>query len=148
MEEKGKGVNLKEIINEFQLETLYMGDSDVVINTPDVNRPGLPLTGFTELYQPHRLQIIGREEHAYLGGLDDNTRRANIEKFMAGKPICVIVSSSIEPYGEFKEFAEKYAADGFSEGQDNNWMNSFFSSSSGYPSFEPEMTVLLNSAKN
>ena len=28
----------------------------------------------------------------------------------------------------YKEFAEKYAADGFSEGQDNNWMNSFFSS--------------------
>jgi HPr kinase/phosphorylase len=108
MEEKGKGVNLKEIIEEFQLEALYMGEGDVIVNTPDVNRPGLPLTGFTELYQPHRLQIIGREEHAYLGGLDDNTRRANIEKFMAGKPICVIVSSSIEPYGEFKEFAEKY----------------------------------------
>ena len=28
----------------------------------------------------------------------------------------------------YKEFAEKYAAGGFSEGQDNNWMNSSFSS--------------------
>lgn len=108
MEEQGKGVNLKEIIEEFQLEVLYMGDSEVMVNTPDVNRPGLPLTGFTELYQPHRLQIIGREEHAYLDGLDEATRRANVEKFMAAKPICVIVSSSIEPQSEFKEFAEKY----------------------------------------
>ena len=29
MEEKGKGVNLKEIIEEFQLEALYMGEGDV-----------------------------------------------------------------------------------------------------------------------
>lgn len=108
MEEQGKGVNLKDIISEFQLEVLYMGESDVIINTPDVNRPGLPLTGFTELYQPHRLQIIGREEHAYLDGLDADTRRSNVEKFMAAKPICVIVSSSIEPHSEFAEFAKKY----------------------------------------
>ena len=108
MEEQGKGVNLKEIISEFQLEVLYMGDGDVIVNTPDVNRPGLPLTGFTELYQPHRLQIIGREEHAYLDGLDADTRRANVEKFMAAKPICVIVSSSIDPHEEFCEFAQKY----------------------------------------
>ncbi len=108
MEGKGVGVSIKEIIEEFKLETLYMGDGEVVVNTSDVNRPGLPLTGFTELYQPHRLQIIGREEHAYLGGLDGGMRRANIEKFMAAKPICVIVSSSLEPYAEFAEFAQKY----------------------------------------
>jgi HPr kinase/phosphorylase len=108
MEEQGKGVNLKDIIEEFQLEILYMGENDVIVNTPDVNRPGLPLTGFTELYQPHRLQIIGREEHAYLDGLDEQTRKTNVEKFMAAKPICVIVSSSIEPHNEFKEYAKKY----------------------------------------
>ncbi len=108
MEENGKGVSLKEIISEFQLEELYIGENEVVVNTPDVNRPGLPLTGFTELYQPHRLQIIGREEHAYLGELDEATRRANVEKFMAAKPICVIVSSSLEPHTEFAEFAKKY----------------------------------------
>ena len=108
MEEQGKGVNLKNIIEEFQLEVLYMGESDVIVNTPDVNRPGLPLTGFTELYQPNRLQIIGREEHAYLDELDGETRRTNIEKFMAAKPICVIISSKIEPHAEFCEFAKKY----------------------------------------
>ena len=93
MEEQGKGVNLKDIIEEFQLEVMYMGESDVIINTPDVNRPGLPLTGFTELYQPHRLQIIGREEHAYLDGLDAATRSANVEKFMAAKPIRAAAST-------------------------------------------------------
>ncbi len=108
MEENGKSVNLKDIIKEFQLETLYMGEGEVLVNTPEVNRPGLPLTGFTELYQPHRIQIIGREECAYLDGLDKNVLRSNIEKFMEAKPICVIFSSSIEPKEEFFEFSRKY----------------------------------------
>ena len=108
MEEMGVGVSLKDVIKEFQLEVLYMGEEEVIVNTADVNRPGLPLAGFTELYQPHRVQIIGREEHAYLSDIPEETRRENIEKFMAGKPICVIISSSLEPHGEFMEFAEKY----------------------------------------
>ena len=108
METFGQGVSLKEVIKEFQLEILYMGENDVIVNTADVNRPGLPLTGFTELYQPHRVQIIGREEYAYLSGLEDSVLRNNVEKFLSAKPICVIISSSIEPQKVFYEMAEKY----------------------------------------
>ena len=108
MEEFGKGVGLKDVIKEFQLEVLYMGEEDVEVNTANVNRPGLPLTGFTELYQPNRLQIIGREEQGYLDGLDEATRAANVDKFMSAGPLCVIFSSSIEPHGVFYECAKKY----------------------------------------
>lgn len=108
METFGQGVSLKDVIKEFQLEILYMGENDVIVNTADVNRPGLPLTGFTELYQPHRVQIIGREEYAYLSGLEDSVLRNNVEKFLSAKPICVIISSSIEPQKVFYEMAEKY----------------------------------------
>ena len=87
MEETGKGVGLRSIIQEFQLEELYMGEEEVIVNTSDVNRPGLPLTGFTELYQPHRMQIIGREEHAYLEGLDEeDTKRQGIQMW---KSLCL-----------------------------------------------------------
>lgn len=108
MEETGRNVNISEIIKEFQLETLYMSKHPVNINTADVNRPGLPLTGFTELYQPHRIQIIGREEHTYLSELDDVTRRNNVDKFLSANPICLIYSSSIDPHPEVYELCEKY----------------------------------------
>lgn len=108
MDELGNSVTLSELIKDFQLEILYIGDHEVRINTADVNRPGLPLTGFTELYQPHRLQIIGREEHSYLAGLDETTLRTNVDKFMSARPICVIISSSLEPQPVFYELAEKY----------------------------------------
>ena len=108
MEDNGKSVNLADLVKEFKLETLYMGESTVRINTADVNRPGLPLAGFTELYQPHRVQIIGREEHTYLAELDDEIRRNNIDNFLAAKPICLIYSSSIEPQAEVYELCKKH----------------------------------------
>ncbi len=104
----GKGVNLSEVVSKFKLETFYMGETEVIVNTSEVGRPGLPLAGFTELYQPHRIQIIGLEEHAYVSELDEETRYGNIDKFLAAKPICVIFSTSLQPPDEFFQLAKEY----------------------------------------
>ncbi|MBQ9691708.1 MAG: HPr(Ser) kinase/phosphatase [Clostridia bacterium] len=108
MQENGNNVKLATIIKEFKLETLYIGEKEINVNTSDVNRPGLPLTGFTELYQPNRLQIIGREEHTYLSEIDPETRYRNLDKFLSAHPLCVIMSSSLEPHAEFLTLARKY----------------------------------------
>ena len=47
-------------------------------------------------------------EYAYLSGLEESVLRNNVEKFLSAKPICVIISSSIEPQQVFYEMAEKY----------------------------------------
>lgn len=99
---------LSDVIEEFHLETLYLGCGDCEITTADVNRPGLPLAGYLELYQPHRFQIIGREECSFLRMLDERTRDYNINLFMKSKPVCVIFSSSLEVPDEFMKYAEKY----------------------------------------
>ena len=104
----GKDVNLTEVISKFKLETFYMSETEVMVNTSEVGRPGLPLAGFTELYQPHRVQIIGLEEHTYISELDEETRYGNIEKFLAAKPICVIFSTSLQPPDEFFRLAKEY----------------------------------------
>ena len=101
-------VKLSEIISEFQLETIFLGNPEAEIITADVNRPGLPLSGFTELFQPHRIQIIGREEHAYLQMLDDEVRTENLENFMREEPACVILSSSLEPHEEMLAAAKRH----------------------------------------
>ncbi len=103
-----KGVNLTEIISKFKLETFYMSETEVMVNTSEVGRPGLPLAGFTELYQPHRVQIIGLEEYTYISELDEETRYENVEKFLAAKPICVIFSTSLQPPDEFFQLAKGY----------------------------------------
>lgn len=101
-------VKLSSIIEEFHLEALYIGSGDCEISTSEVNRPGLPLAGFLELYQPHRVQIIGREECSFLELLDEQSRDRNVNQFMKGKPVCVIFSSSLDVPEEFMRYAEKY----------------------------------------
>jgi HPr kinase/phosphorylase len=57
-------VKLKDIINEFQLEPVFMDESggDIEITTSDVNRPGLQLSGYMEHFGTDRIQIIGKVE--------------------------------------------------------------------------------------
>ena len=101
-------VSLSKLITEQRLEVIYMGDCDREVTTPEVARPGLPLAGFTELYQPHRFQIIGREEHSFLDMLEDEIRDHNIKIFMKADPVCVIFSSSLDPHPEFIKYAKMY----------------------------------------
>lgn len=101
-------VKLSNVIEEFHLETLYLSCGECEITTADVNRPGLPLAGYLELYQPHRFQIIGREDYSFLHMLDAETRDHNVDLFMKSKPVCVIFTSSLEVPEEFTRYAQKY----------------------------------------
>ena len=61
-------VTLKQLSEEFNLEVINEGtdlSKRKVIST-ELNRPGLPITGFFEYFQPERLQILGRVEYTYL----------------------------------------------------------------------------------
>ena len=56
-----KSVALGEIIKEFDLEILNQGPDyeKIPLRTVDVNRPGLPLSGFFEHFDTMRLLLIG-----------------------------------------------------------------------------------------
>ena len=71
MAEPDKSVKLGEIIREFNLEILRTAPDyeNVPLRALDINRPGLPLTGFFEHFDTERLLLIGLTEHTYLTGL-------------------------------------------------------------------------------
>lgn len=99
---------VKELIDELTLETLYMPSECARIVRSDITRPGLPLTGFFDSFDPTRLQIIGLAETKYLNTLDGGERQKHIFDYMEKKPICVIFSRSLEPDPAFYESAKKY----------------------------------------
>ncbi len=105
-----KPVALSTIIKEFNLETVYAPENieSVMITRPEINRPGLPLSGFFDYFDPERIQIIGRVEAIYLAKCTPQERREKIEAFMSRRPVCMIIARNIGPYPEMIEFAEKY----------------------------------------
>ena len=80
---------------------------DREIKIPDINRPGLALSGFFESFASERLQILGQGEVAYLKKLEDSKDTVNIEKMLSYPIPCCIFTHSLFPGQDFIDIAEK-----------------------------------------
>ena len=77
------------------------------ITVPDINRPGLALSGFFDAFAHDRVQLFGRGETAYLNKLHDENRTDTLQQLFSYKIPCCIFSSSRQPTQEFYEYAEE-----------------------------------------
>ena len=70
------GLKISELVALFDLEVLNRGsDYDTALLTiTDVNRPGLQFHNFYDYFDPRRLQVLGKAEITYLGGLTADRR--------------------------------------------------------------------------
>ena len=101
-------VSLNELIKEFNLEILYMPDRDVIVTCKDVNRPGLPLAGFFEHFEPQRIEIIGKVESVYLDRLDSEERHKRVEAFFQKHPVAVVTTTGIDVSEDTLGLAREY----------------------------------------
>ena len=102
-------IPLYKIAEEFGLEKVITPENfnEILIDTPEVNRPGLALSGFYEIFDNARLSIIGYAEHRYLSRLEPEDRKKKITDYVNAKPRAIIFTSSLDVFDEFKECAEK-----------------------------------------
>lgn len=77
------------------------------LTVPEINRPGLGLSGFFECFAFNRVQLFGRGEVAYLGRLSAEGRTDTIRQLFSYSIPCCIFSSSRQPTQEFIEIAEE-----------------------------------------
>ncbi|HIZ56913.1 MAG TPA: HPr(Ser) kinase/phosphatase [Firmicutes bacterium] len=104
-------VSLAKIIEEFDLEAVYLPDrkEDLVIASTDVNRPGLHISGFYEYFEPTRVQILGKMEFAYLADLTPTVRQERLDKLFDQQVPAVVVTRGQEIFPEMLEAARKYS---------------------------------------
>ncbi len=76
------------------------------IRVPELNRPGLALSGFFDNFAHQRIQIIGRGEHAFIQTLQDEGKRENLERMFEYRVPCCIFSHGLEPTPDFQSIAE------------------------------------------
>ncbi len=103
-------VSLLKIIKEFNLIQLNeTKDVDkVMVSSNEVNRTGLPLTGFFDYFDNHRIQIIGNVETAYLSTMSEDQIRNAMELLFKNDIPAMIISRDIEPDPIILEIANKY----------------------------------------
>jgi HPr kinase/phosphorylase len=76
------------------------------IKIPDLNRPGLALSGFFDNFAWQRIQIFGRGENAYLRKLCQEGRSDTVQKMMSFEIPCCIFTHGLMPDKSFIELAE------------------------------------------
>lgn len=76
------------------------------LTIPDINRPGLALSGFYESFAYDRVQLFGRGEVAYLRKLQSENKTETVEKLFSFKIPCAIFSHSLMPDEHFLAIAE------------------------------------------
>ncbi len=103
-------VKLSKLVEDFHLDVLRKGKGydKCLVRTEDVNRPGLQLIGFFDYFDPMRLQVLGKVENTYLGGLSAEQRRKSFEDLLAQDIPALIITRGMEPFPECWEMAEKY----------------------------------------
>lgn len=92
----GYSIPLGKLIDEFSWEEVYVPSRDVKVTNPEVNRPGLTLAGFFELFEPSRIQILGMAEYRYLSELSPEEREMSLSNFFATCCVAVVVTTSLE----------------------------------------------------
>ena len=103
-------ISLKSIVDEFSLKEIYLpkSSSEIMISTIEVYRPGLALAGFTEMFDPSRIQIIGRAENKYLLDMSTEERTHSIDSFLKLRPVAVVLTTGITVFEEGLALAKKY----------------------------------------
>ena len=90
-------IPLSKIVEEQHYEVVVRPDcyDEIQIVTPEINRPGLALAGFYEIFESDRIQLIGMAESHYLNSLEPSTKRVMLQKLVDAKPVAILYTSGL-----------------------------------------------------
>ena len=94
------------------------------ITIPDLNRPGLALSGFYDSFAWQRVQLFGRGEVAYLNKIATEGRLETIQQMFTFNVPCCIFTHNLEPTAAFVETAEEAGCPVLQTGLDSSEFSS------------------------
>ena len=102
-------IALSKIVEEFKFEVLVRPENfdEIMIETPEVNRPGLALAGFYEVFDAGRIQLIGEAETRYLQSLEPSTKRVMLQNFVDARPVAILYTRDLPADAALIERAKK-----------------------------------------
>ena len=108
MEKEVFTVNLEKVIREMKLDRLYYPNKEVLIDTADLNRPGLQITGFFDYFDPSRIQVFGMVENTYLAGLSSEVRYNSLKRLFEKQISAVILTRNSNASAEMMKLVEEF----------------------------------------
>ncbi|MCF6462448.1 HPr(Ser) kinase/phosphatase [Clostridium sp. Cult1] len=100
-------ITLDKIVEDLKLEVVYKADNieEIKVTASEVNRPGLPLTGYFDKFAYERLQIIGNVEWHYCNSLTEDIRYERFERIFSYPFPAIIISRDLPVFPEMLKSA-------------------------------------------
>ncbi len=103
-------VSLQKIIDSHGLETIYLPQdaNEILIDTNEVNRPGIVLTGYTDYFDPRRIQILGCTEFGFLQNMSREKQIESVSKWLSLQPAAAVITRGLETPEYFEKLFEQH----------------------------------------
>ncbi len=103
-------VSLEKVINNHNLEVVYLPKSadEILIETAEINRPGIVLTGYTDYFDPLRIQILGWTEMGFMYNMSDDEREKALGCWLSLKPAAAVVTRGLDIPDYFESACRRY----------------------------------------
>ena len=103
-------VTLEKIIRNHSLEVVYVPKptNEIKIITNEINRPGIVLAGYTEFFDPLRIQILGWTELGFLRNMTNAKRSEALGYWLGLKPAAAVITRGLEIPDYFIKACEAY----------------------------------------
>ncbi len=103
-------VSLSDVMKETLLEAVYMPSppEERMITSADINRPGLALSGYLDLFDGNRIQIFGKNECGFLENMPEEQMRSRIDALAATNPPAIIITRNLPVMPALLESCEKH----------------------------------------
>lgn len=94
-------VNIRDLINDLNLEVILEGEDNIEISVSDINRPGLQFSGFYNYFANERVQVVGKTEWSFLDAMQPEMRKKRLKKFFEFDTPCIVITRDLEAHEEF-----------------------------------------------
>ena len=103
-------VLLSKVIEEFKLDVIYAPENlnEIQVSCSDITRPGLPLAGFFDHFDPERIEILGNMEHIFLSQLSPEERKKRLTDLCSHHPVAIVIARSLPAHAEMLEVAADF----------------------------------------
>lgn len=105
-----KTVKLSKIVEILNLEIVHKSSDfeEIELESAEVNRPGLQLTGYLEKFPHKRLQLIGSVEYTYLTSLDSRMQYERFRGILSYKIPAIIFTYDKEINQDIEDLCDYY----------------------------------------
>lgn len=103
-------VTLEKIIEFHKLEVVYLPKDagEIKMKTAEINRPGIVLTGYTDYFDPLRIQILGWTELGFMLNMNDDERNKALGYWLSLKPAAAVITRGLEIPEYFIDACREY----------------------------------------